>query len=193
MLTQFFGTVPSEQRALLIAHLTRLLQRDDLQGCVIVLGVESNLGFEADHHEGYIIDENLHDRVCVVHESTRSGRSEKSVGLQATNARKETMAHLVQYDLQQKRFRIADEVTCVGSTAEKVLKEMYEQLIVFCRMVEPAPRIGGKPRIIYTGKHARSQDDLSMAFQWNKMADMYFNNPQGRIAYADYHALAAAA
>lgn len=178
---------PTEQRNLLISHIQALKNRPEFRLSSVVLGVESNLGFEADHHEAYIVDERMQHFVCVLHESTRSGRSEKSVGLQATNARKAQMAFLVRYDLQNKRYRIADTVTCLSGPAHAKLAELREQLMVFCRMVEPAPRVGGKPRIVYTGKHARSNDDMAIAFQWGKIADMYFNSGAGRVAYAPWH------
>jgi hypothetical protein len=180
---------PEEQRAIFIEHIRALKNRREFSNCPVVVGVESNLGFEANHHEAYIGQENLTSIVCVLHESSRSDRSEASVGLQATNARKAQMAMLTRWNLHgpHHRYRICPEVTCVSGSAEKAIDELREQLFVFCRIVQPAPQIGGKPRIVYSGKHARSHDDLAMAFQWTELANIYFNSPQGQVAYQMYH------
>lgn len=44
-------TEPAEQRSILIQHIRALLNRSELSRCIVVLGVESNLGYEADHHQ----------------------------------------------------------------------------------------------------------------------------------------------
>jgi len=188
-LTFFFVLDPDEQRVIFIGHIRALKDRREFITCPVIVGVESNLGFEANHHEAYVAQESLNTYVCMLHESSRSDRSERSVGLQATNARKAQMAMLTRWSLQapQRRYRICPVVTCVSGSVEKMLHELQEQLYVFCRIVQPAPQIGGKPRIVYSGKHARSNDDLAMAFQWLELALLYFNSEEGKISYQLYH------
>lgn len=111
-----------------------------------------------------------------------------TVGLHTSNTTKATMGYLTQYDLQQRRFRIADAITSVSGKSDVLLNELKEQLCVFCRMVEPAQKIGGKMRIVYTGKHVRTHDDLSIVFQLFSLANIHFNSMQGRQTYNQWHA-----
>lgn len=114
--------------------------------------------------------------------------SEASVGLHTTNASKSTMGMLTAYDLQHRRFRIADNVTSVSGNVDVLLHELHEQLIVFSRMVEPpSDRIGGKAKIVYTGKHARTHDDLAIVFQMFSLANNHFSGANGRVVYSQWH------
>lgn len=135
----------------------------------------------------------MDNRVCVLHESHRAQMTDATVGLHTTNTTKATMAYLTQYNLQNRRHRIADTVTTVRGNSEVLLKELHEQMLVFCRMVEAAKSVGGKMRIIYTGKHARSNDDLAIVFQLLSLANTHFNSSQGRETYHQWHQITPAA
>jgi hypothetical protein len=118
--------------------------------------------------------------------------SDATVGLHTTNTTKATMAFLTQYNLQQRRMRIADSVISVSGNVDVLIRECYEQMLVFCRMVEPAQRIGGKMRIVYTGKHARTNDDLAIVVQLLSLANTHFNSATGRETYHQWHVSPAA-
>lgn len=159
----------------------------------MVLGVESNLGVEADHHEAYILAEKLSQQVCVLHETHRTGTEGVACGLHTSNVSKSKMAFLASWDLNRDRIRIADNFTCVGSTSEKVLRELRGELSVFSRLVEPATKQGGAPRVIFTGKHASATDDLAIAFQLYWLARNFYYSRVGVARYAEFHAMQAVA
>lgn len=179
---------PDEQRALVVEHIRLLLEREDLQGCYVILAVESNLGVEADHHESYILAEKLNNQVCVLHATHHAGAEGAMCGLRTTNRTKHQMAFLSRWDLQQDRLRVANDVTCVGSNVDTALRELRSELTVYSRLVEPSPKEGGNPRIVFTGKHAGTTDDLAIAFQLYWMAKNEFYSNQGLQKYADFHA-----
>jgi hypothetical protein len=176
---------------LILNHIQALLLRPEFDSCPIILGVESNLGPIADLYEEWIQQAQLESRVCVIHESPNQPRSEAAVGVRTTNSSKFLMADLTQSELEQRHYRIATEVTSITAKngAQEHLKELREQLYVYSRLVELPMKTGGQIRIIYTGKHARTCDDLSIAFQLNRIVSMKFHSPVGRQAYAQYHAM----
>lgn len=180
---------PLEHCAIIVAHIKKLLAREEFKKHVVVLGVESNLGMEAYQHQRYIVDANLQKQVCVLHESNQAGLTEKSVGIHTSAASKANNSFLTRFNFHNHRYAIAKEVTCISGDVSKVLQQLYDQLAVYSKITEPPKRLGGKPVTIFTGKHVGKQDDLAQVYLMFIQSDEKFNSPMGIERYRDYHQL----
>lgn len=180
---------PLQHCAIIVAHIKKLLAREEFKKHVVVLSVESNLGMEAYHHQCYIADAKLQRQVCVLHETNQTGLTEKSVGIHTSATSKSNNAFITRFNFHQHRYAVAKEITCVSGDVGKTLQQMYDQLAVFSKIVEPPKRLGGKPTTIFTGKHVGKQDDLAQVWQMFVQSDDRFNSPSGRERYRDYHQL----
>jgi len=176
---------PMEHCSIIVAHIKKLLARPEFKKSVIVLAVESNYGNEAYHHEGFITVNELTKQVCVLHDSGQV----QGCGILTSAFSKANNAYLTQYNFHNHRYGIAKEITSVTGEPQKLLQQAYDQLAVFSKITEAPKRLGGKPTVIFTGKHVGKNDDIAMVWQMFIQSDEKFNSAIGRERYRNYHEL----
>jgi len=154
----FRSADPTAQYALLVRHLRTLQSINTLRNASLVVGVEANLGFEANHV--------LHAlrKAGVPHIALHEGAQE-SVGVLTTNASKELMCVGLQELIDHKRMVISRQLVSLSASPLETLDTLFKQMNTYTIVVE-APRTPfGKPRRTYTGKVGGNQDDLCIALQ----------------------------
>ena len=139
-------------------HLHTIKSINALRSAMLVVGVEANLGFEANHV--------LHAlrKANVTHIALHEGAQE-SVGLLTTNASKELMCVGLQELIDHKRLVISRQLVSLSASPLETLDTLFKQMSTYTILVE-APRTPfGKPRRTYTGKVGGNQDDLCISLQ----------------------------
>jgi hypothetical protein len=125
----------------------------------IVLGLESNLGFEAQHTVHSIQRARLHDWVAL------NEGAQGTVGLLTTNQSKEVMTVALQELLSQNRLHLLDSFVSLSNTQGEIAKQLLHEMRRFMILVEPPKNCFGKPRRTYSGKLGGQNDDAIIALQ----------------------------
>jgi len=174
----------------LIDHILALRKLPGLANTVAVVGVESNLGNEALHHELFLRNAQI-GNVCFLKEDGAMG----GAGVRMLDSSKRTMA--VQANLIVSTHRVAFHQNFVSLGPEKAQRsrenleknaqamreEIIKQLRCFSRITKP-PRdpVHGKAVQKYSGKLGGSEDDQVICFIFNPWCRILHNINKDRYA-----------
>lgn len=160
----------SRQYDLLAQHIATLRSLPQLKDAWIVLGVECNLGQEAQHI--------LHgmrlrkvDRIIPLHEGPMD-----TPGMLTTNSSKEIMCHALQELLSMDRLALSRRMVCCATDPREALNRLAHELRQFMVIVEPPRTAFGQPRRTFGGKQGGQNDDLCVALQLAVMTTRLFRS-----------------
>jgi hypothetical protein len=154
--------VPAEataQHKLLLDHINALRELPPLSNAQIVLGIECNLGFEAQHAVHTLQRAHLRRWLAL------SEGPQGTVGLLTTNQSKEIMTVAVQELLAGNRLYQYRDMVCLSNTRAEMFRLLSHEMRRFMILVEPPKNVFGKPRKTYSGKVGGQNDDVCIALQ----------------------------
>lgn len=146
---------PEKQFALVERHIHRLRQHRMFQNSEIIVMVERNLGFEAEHHQRA-----LHGIPMTRH---RIDHTAKRYGILTTEDVKLGMMTLLNNMLREQRVNIFDDL--VSDDAAGNRRRLREQLSIYSFQFKSAPDTFGKQRVSLNGKVGGMKDDVCIALQ----------------------------
>ena len=147
------------QQKLVYDHIQKLRALPTLKNCTVVLGVESNLGFEAQHMLHALRRMELHNLIPL-YEGVDS-----TVGLLTTNKTKEVMCTALQELLSSNRLQTFTQFMSISVGPIEMIKRLTEELRSFMIYVDQPRSLVSRSRRTYTGKMGGHQDDAAMALQ----------------------------
>ena len=154
VLTSFF-TEPEKQFALLERHILRIRGRDVFALSEIVIMVERNLGFEAEHHQRALSGLPM-TRHRVDHQAQR-------YGVLTTEEIKHAMMTLTNNMLRDQRINILEDVLSEDPAGNR--RRLREQLAIYSYQYKAAANAFGKQRVALNGKVGGMKDDVCIALQ----------------------------
>ena len=140
-------------------HIRAIRSITELQNSTIVLCLEENLGYEAQHIVHYLQSAGLKKWVAL-HEG-----AQHALGWLTTNERKESMCLQLREALAIGNISFATEFICTSLPAQQAMRQLEDELRNFCVLVEPPKTAFGKVRRTFTGKVGGRNDDLAIAVQ----------------------------
>lgn len=144
-----------KQFQLLMDHITALRQHSSQWMLSrIIVYVERNLGFEAEHHR--------HALRHLPHVHFRIDAKSNRVGVLTTQVIKHAMATLLNTLLREQRISV---LTPVISHSNGVISRFKEQLHVYSYQFKDPSNTFGSQRCAISGKIGGMKDDIVMAFQ----------------------------
>ncbi len=149
----------SEQHKLLIEHMNKLRSISEFQQAQFVLGLESNLGFEAQHIIHVLRRAQFRNWVALLE------GVDGSPGLLTTNSSKEIMCVATQELLAQNRLFVGQKMLGLSRSPTELLQQVIDELRSYMIFVDSAKTLFGKPRRTFTGKMGGHNDDLVVALQ----------------------------
>ena len=157
-------TEPEKQFALVQRHINRIRSHDEFDTSEIVVMVERNLGFEAEHHERALSGlSNVRFRV---------DHSAKRFGILTTEEIKYAMMTLVNNMLRDQRIALYANLVSEDPQANR--RRLKEQLVVYSFQFQSALNCFGKQRVALCGKVGGMKDDVCIALQ---LAIYYSSQP----------------
>lgn len=171
---------PAQYEPILTEHILALRQHPLTSRAVVVLMIESNLGFEAFHIERFLKRSNL-ARFCVC----MSDRDQK-VGLRTTNPVKEAMWIKLRTFLEEDAICFWEKMVTINPDKSPVQMriELRDELNQYKVMTELPKTVFQQTKRTFTGKLGGSVDDLSVTLQLNALwhGDFFKGGK-----YSDYH------
>jgi len=146
---------PEKQFALVERHIHRLRQHREFQNSEVIIMVERNLGFEAEHHQRA-----LHGIPMTRH---RIDHTAKRYGILTTEDVKLGMMTLLNNMLREQRVNLFDDI--VSDDAAGNRRRLREQLSIYSFQFKSAPETFGKQRVSLNGKVGGMKDDVCIALQ----------------------------
>jgi len=125
----------------------------------VVLGLESNLGFEAQHALHALRRANVRDWVSLME------GADNAPGILTTNASKEIMCVALSELLSNNLLCVSNRMMCTSMPPNEAVTQLLGELRAFMVYVDPPKTLFGKPRRTYSGKMGGHNDDLSIALQ----------------------------
>lgn len=125
----------------------------------MVLGLESNLGFEAQHALHAMQREGIRNWVSLME------GVDGTPGILTTNQSKEVMCVALQELFAQNRLHVSSRLLCTSMPPKEALEQLVQELRSFMVFVDPPKSLFAKPRRTFTGKLGGHNDDLSIAVQ----------------------------
>jgi len=170
---------PAQYEPVLTEHIFALRKHQMTSRAIIVLMIESNLGFEAFHLQRFIKRSNL-ARYCVC----MSDKDQK-VGLRTTNPVKEAMWIKLRTFLEEDAVCFWDHLVTVNpeKNPKQMRKELRDELNQYKVMTELPKTVFQETKRTFTGKLGGSVDDLSVTLQLNALWHSEFFTAK----YSDYH------
>ena len=156
---------PAQYEPVLTEHILALRKHPQTSRAVIVMMIESNLGFEAFHIERFLKRSRLANYcVCM------NDRDQK-VGLRTTNPVKEAMWIKLRTFLEEDAVCFWDNLVTMNQdkTPREMRKELQEELNQYKVMTELPKTVFQKTKRTFTGKLGGSVDDLSVTIQLNAL------------------------
>ena len=147
------------QQKLVYDHIQKLRALHTLENSTVVLGVESNLGFEAQHMVHALKRMNLKNFVSL-YEGVDS-----TLGLLTTNKSKEIMCTALQELLSSNRLNTFTNFMSISVGPVEMIKRLSEEMRSFMIYVDQPRSLFSRARRTYTGKMGGHQDDAAMALQ----------------------------
>lgn len=147
------------QHKLLVSHIQKLRLLPALRDAQVVLGLESNLGFEAQHALHALRRAEVRNWVSLME------GVDGTPGLLTTNSSKEVMCVALQELLAQSRIGVSSRLLSTSMPPREALDQLVGELRAFMVFVDAPKTLFGKPRRTFTGKLGGHQDDLAIAFQ----------------------------
>lgn len=161
------------QQKLVFDHIQKLRALSTLRDSTVVLGVESNLGFEAQHMVHALRRMNLHNFVSL-YEGVDS-----TIGLLTTNKSKEVMCTALQELLSSNRLQTFTEFMSLSVGPVEMIKRLTEEIRSFMIYVDQPRSLFSRARRTYTGKMGGHQDDAAMALQMSILCmQCFLKHPQ---------------
>ena len=146
---------PSKQFELLEGHIAKLRQNVYRSSSPVVIIVERNLGFEAEHHKHAL----SHIPGVRFHEDEAAGR----VGALTTDSVKYAAMELLNVLLREKCVAICKHF--VAREPEKIKKKLEDQLGIYSFQYKEAANTFQKTRTALSGKVGGLKDDLAICLQ----------------------------
>jgi hypothetical protein len=138
---------------LVAQHVASLRQIPGKSASPIIIYVERNLGFEAEHHQ-----RGIHIPGVSFYMDVRANR----VGVLTTQAIKHAMCQLVVVMLQERRIHLN---TPIISRDVKILIRLREQMEVYSYQFKIGVNTFQKDRVALSGKVGGMKDDLCICLQ----------------------------
>lgn len=135
---------------LLIDHITALRGNSELQRSLVVLVLESNLGFESQHLAAALQRANVGNWLCL--QEGAGG----STGWLTTNSTKEAMCLRTREALRVGSLVLWDRFQCLSQSPKDAINQLNRELSNFCIVSEPAKHLFGIARKTYTGETSES-------------------------------------
>ena len=154
-ITDFFFTEPEKQFALLEKHIHGIRQREIFQNSEIIIMVERNLGFEAEHHQRALNGIPL-TRHRIDHQAKR-------YCILTTEEIKMGMMTLLNNMLREQRVNVLDSI--ISQDSNGCLRRLREQLGIYSFQYKAASDTFGKQRVALSGKVGGMKDDVCIALQ----------------------------
>ena len=151
----FFLTEPEKQFALLEKHILGIREREIFQNSEIIIMVERNLGFEAEHHQRALNGIPL-TRHRIDHQAKR-------YGILTTEEIKMGMMTLLNNMLREQRVNVLDSI--ISQDPNGCLRRLREQLGIYSFQYKAAADTFGKQRVALSGKVGGMKDDVCIALQ----------------------------
>ena len=146
---------PAKQFALVAQHVNMLRQIPGRSASPVMIYVERNLGFEAEHHKRALD----HLRGVSFYVDQRANR----VGVLTTEAIKHAMCQLVVVMLQERRLHMAKPLV---SRDEKGLRlRLREQMEVYSYQFKLGTTTFQRDRVALSGKVGGMKDDICICLQ----------------------------
>ena len=155
LLTFLLLTEPEKQFALLEKHIYDIRQREIFQNSEIIIMVERNLGFEAEHHQRALNGIPL-TRHRIDHQAKR-------YGILTTEEIKMGMMTLLNNMLREQRVNVLDSI--ISQDPNGSLRRLREQLGIYSFQYKSASDTFGKQRVALSGKVGGMKDDVCIALQ----------------------------
>lgn len=148
-----------ETHKLVVAHIARVRQIKNLQDATIVLCLESNLAYEAQHIIHTLQQAGLKKWVAL-----QEGAGQ-TLGWLTTNERKESMCMQLRDALRVGNIAFCSEFFSTTASVREAKQVLEDELRNFCILVEPAKTPFGKVKRTYSGKVGGRNDDLVITLQ----------------------------
>ena len=139
--------------------MNKLRTIEELKYAQFVLGLESNLGFEAQHIIHTLRQVNFRNWIALLE------GADGQPGLLTTNSSKEVMCVALQELLSQNRLCICHRMLSVSYSPKEILDQLTAEMRSYMVYVDPPKTLFGKPRRTFTGKMGGHNDDLVIAVQ----------------------------
>ena len=136
---------------------------------MIVLGVESNLGFEAQHTIRAMKQLGL-TNCCPLFEGV-----DNTLGMLTTHKSKEIMCSALQDLLSMNRLHFSSKFVCTGSSPREMMERLTHEMKSFMIYVDEPKSFFSKARRTFTGKMGGHQDDAIIALQMAVLAMQCFH------------------
>lgn len=124
-----------------------------------MIGLESNLGFEAQHALHSIRRAGVRNWVALME------GVDGTCGLLTTNSSKEVMCVALQQLLSANRIHVAASMLSISLPPKEALDQLLQELRSFMIFVDPPKTLFAKPRRTFTGKVGGHNDDVAIAIQ----------------------------
>ena len=121
----------------------------------VIIMVERNLGFEAEHHERALRG--------IPHTRHRIDHAAKRYGILTTEEIKHAMCTLTNTMLREQRINIVKPL--ISEDPEANLRRLHEQLTVYSLQFKEAINVFSKTRVALSGKVGGMKDDVVIAMQ----------------------------
>jgi hypothetical protein len=158
-------TEPEKQFALVERHIGRLRNCSSLRYSEIVVMVERNLGFEAEHHHRALSG--------IPNTRHRIDHQAKRYGILTTEDIKYGMMTLVNTMLREQRINLLSPI--FSEDPEGCTRRLKEQMSIYSFQFKSASNTFGKQRVALNGKVGGMKDDICIALQ---LAIYFSNHPQ---------------
>lgn len=155
-------TEPEKQFALVERHIDRIRDVSVLRESEIVVMVERNLGFEAEHH---------HRALAGIHKTRhRVDHQAQRYGVLTTEEIKYGMMTMLNNMLRDQRVNLVEPL--LSEDPEGCRRRLKEQLSIYSFQFKSAQNAFGRQRVALNGKVGGMKDDICIALQLG----IYFSN-----------------
>lgn len=155
--TQIWGTEPERQFELVRHHITGLRHIPEFSFSRIVVLVERNLGFEAEHMRRVLgTMENVH-----FYQDQQANR----VGVLTTETVKLGAMTLTNVLLREKRVHVLPDAQFVSQTTAQCKRKLREQLEIYSFQFKMPDSVFQKARYALSGKVGGLKDDVVICLQ----------------------------
>lgn len=146
---------PEKQFALLEKHIKKLRERHIFQQSEIIIMVERNLGFEAEHHHRALNG--------LPNTKHRIDHQAKRYGILTTEEIKQAMMTLTNNMLRAQQINVCKDLVSEDPVSNR--RRLREQMGIYSYQYKAAADIFGKQRMALSGKVGGMKDDVCIALQ----------------------------
>ena len=149
------GADPGKQFDLVAHHIRSLRREPGLSGSRVIIYVERNLGFEAEHHKRAL---NLLPNTVFY-----TDEAHDRVGIMTTNPVKHAMCQLVVLMLDERRIHVRKPL--VSRDPRTMAQRLREQMEVYSYQYKSAMTTFQKDQVAISGKVGGMKDDICICLQ----------------------------